>query len=142
MSFMFSKCSSLSNVPQLNTKCVENMERMFEYCSNLIVIPNLDCSGITSHDDIKSVFENCIRLERVEFTNLKYIGEYFFNNCYSLKTIIIHNLFVTSLSEINAFNHCYHMNGTIDETYNPNGDKDCYIYVPDELVKRYKESDD
>ena len=30
------------------------------------------------------------------------------------------------------------MNGTVNSTYNPNGDKDGYIYVSDNLIKSFK----
>jgi hypothetical protein len=43
-----------------------------------------------------------------------------------------------TLSNTNAFNYCYHILGTVNETYNPNGLKDGYIYVPRALVDTYK----
>jgi hypothetical protein len=45
---------------------------------------------------------------------------------------------VAKLSGTNAFTDCYHFHGTTDLTYNPNGLKDGYIYVPSPLVEGYK----
>jgi hypothetical protein len=39
-----------------------------------------------------------------------------------------------NLANTNAFTGCYHILGTVDSTYNPNGDKDGYFYVPRALL--------
>ena len=36
----------------------------------------------------------------------------------------------------NAFDYCYHILGTTNSTYNPNGLKDGYIYVPASLLSQ------
>jgi hypothetical protein len=61
-----------------------------------------------------------------------------FNSTYSLKTIILRRSVICALASTNAFSGCYHLHGTKNSTYNPNGDKDCYIYVPRDLVDSYK----
>lgn len=43
-----------------------------------------------------------------------------------------------TLGNANAFSNCYHILGTVNATYNPEGLKDGYIYVPDALVDSYK----
>ena len=45
---------------------------------------------------------------------------------------------VCSLDNKNAFDYCYHILGTKDSTYNPNGLKDGYIYVPASMLAQYK----
>jgi hypothetical protein len=41
---------------------------------------------------------------------------------------------MVTLSQKNALENCYHILGTVDSTYNPNGDKDGYFYVPRALL--------
>jgi hypothetical protein len=36
-----------------------------------------------------------------------------------------------------VFTMCYHFTGTVNSLYNPNGDKDGYIYVPRKLINKY-----
>ena len=47
---------------------------------------------------------------------------------------------MATLLNTNAFDKCYHILGTVDATYNPEGLKDGYIYVPDALVDSYKKA--
>jgi hypothetical protein len=39
---------------------------------------------------------------------------------------------------VNAFSGAYHYHGTVNATYNPDGLKDGYIYVPKALIEDYK----
>ena len=59
MSFMFSGCSSLASIPQLNTSNAKNMSFMFSYCQQLTTIPQLDTSNVTNVD---GMFERCTSL--------------------------------------------------------------------------------
>ena len=62
-----------------------------------------------------------------------------FQECYSLKTVILRNTEKVATAENSSlFASCYHILGTVNETYNPEGLKDGYIYVPDALVDSYK----
>lgn len=84
-------------------------------------------------------FQNCHSIERLDFSNLYTIYGYAFSACNSLKTLILRRTSVVcSLKSTNAFGACYHFEGTTNETYNPNGDRDGYIYVPRDLVDAYK----
>ena len=60
-----------------------------------------------------------------------------FGECHSLKKLIIRSFGNYAIYK-NAFNACYHITGTINTSYNPNGDKDGYIYVPDDMVDTLK----
>jgi hypothetical protein len=54
-----------------------------------------------------------------------------FAQCYSLKALILRAERICSLySATRVFRDCYHILGTVNATYNPNGDKDGYFYVP------------
>ena len=54
--------------------------------------------------------------------------------CYSLTSLIIREFGDMYVLSSSAFDGCYHLNGTPDPQYNPDGLKDCYIYVPDHMV--------
>ena len=83
-------------------------------------------------------FYNNYNLRELDLPNIKYIGSYAFSNCYSLIKVFIGNACV--LNSTNAFDNCYHILGTKDSTYNPEGLKDGYIYVPASLLANYKGS--
>ena len=83
-------------------------------------------------------FYNNYNLRELDLPNIKYIGSYAFSNCYSLIKVFIGNECV--LNSTNAFDKCYHILGTKDSTYNPEGLKDGYIYVPASLLANYKGS--
>ena len=85
-----------------------------------------------------NAFYYCYYLERVDLLNAETISTSVFYRCHSLKTLILRSSRLCTLSNTNAFSYCYHLLGTTDATYNPNGDKDCYIYVPSALIEDYK----
>ena len=86
------------------------------------------------------MFGECDLLEFAEFgNNLILVGNYGFNLCFSLKAVVLRKTDgVCSLNNTSAFTDCYHIHGTANETYNPDGLKDGYIYVPRALVDSYK----
>ena len=127
-----SNCTSLKviNMPVLQSASASSI---FSGCSALeeANFPELTTVG-------GSFFGNCYLLEKVDFGALKVINATSFSNCYSLKKIIIRSDTVCELRNSNAFNGCYHLLGTVNETYNPEGLKDGYIYVPDNLLENYR----
>lgn len=59
--------------------------------------------------------------------------------CNSLKAVIIEQTeTICTLPSTNSFGSCSHFTGQVDTTFNPNGDKDGFVYVPDSLVEQYK----
>lgn len=79
--------------------------------------------------------QGCSALEYICLPKIKSIGLSCFRNCYSLKAIILRNTeTIANLESTNAFNDCYHFQGTVNATYNPDGLKDGYIYVPRALL--------
>ena len=108
--------------PQPNN--VADMSNMFSGCINLTTIPQIDTSNVTN---------------MIGIFNLSNISssDGMFYDCYSLKQVIIRSLGSNILNS-NAFDKCYHLTGTVNATYNPNGDKDCYIYVPRDMVDTLK----
>lgn len=62
-----------------------------------------------------------------------------FASCNSLKAVIIEQTEkICNLYATNAFDSCSHFTGKVDTIFNPNGDKDGFVYVPDSLVEQYK----
>ena len=163
MKNIFRGCSKLVNSPQLNTSKATNMQSMFQACISLTSIPQLDTSKATS---LYAVFESCKelntlpRLNTSQSTNfattfklcnkLKYIDISYYNisstsnvnnmcqYCYSLTTFIIRSFGNNYSLNSNSFGYCCHLLGTVNTTYNPNGLKDGYIYVPRAMVDTLK----
>ena len=153
-SYIFYQCTSLENIdfPLLNTTkdsfcrgCTNlkqvNLPKLglvyshaFEDCTSLINISFPSGNRISDY-----CFQNCSALESVDIGKIEKIDAYAFSNCYSLKSVtILNKTTVARLSNIYAFFNCYHILGTINSTYNPNGLKDGYIYVPHTLLTQYK----
>lgn len=88
----------------------------------------------TAHD----MLGRCYGLEYVEFGCLANIAITTFAFAQSLKTVVIRSDLVCVLEDVSAFNQCFHFYGTTNSTYNPDGLKDGYFYVPRSLVDSYK----
>lgn len=86
----------------------------------------------------KSAFVNCTQLASADFPLVTSINAYAFQFCKLLKALILRGGTVATLSNTNALQGCCHILGTVDATYNPDGLKDGYIYVPRALVDTYK----
>ena len=116
MNSMFQNCSNLTTIPQLNTSKVVFMNYMFQYCSKLITIPQLDTSKVTS---MTSMFQNCSNLTTIpqldtsKFMNMASM----FQNCSNLTTIPqLNTSKVINMSY--TFYNCYKLT-KIDITYLP-----------------------
>ena len=83
-------------------------------------------------------FRYCGALKRAEFPKATMIGTGAFEYCYVLTALVLRSETVCSLRHTSAFNNCYHILGTVNKMYNPNGLKDGFIYVPQALVEQYK----
>lgn len=115
----------------------EVAEGAFAYRVNVdrVVLPNAKSVG-------ESAFLGCVHLYFVELPAVEKIGQFAFAETGSLKMVILGNKEqVVSLGD-DAFLQSCHANGEEDPYFNASGEKDCYIYVPDNLVEAYKASDD
>ena len=84
-------------------------------------------------------FSRCGGLKTVDFPAATSIGPYAFEHCFNLTSIILRNSSqIATLSNTSVFNNCYHLLGKTNATYNPQGLKDGYIYVPSALIDTYK----
>ena len=87
----------------------------------------------------KGTFYNDVCLIEANLPKLNAIGTQAFYSCCDLvKIFISQKNSVCKLTNTNAFDYCYHILGTVNSTYNPNGLKDGYIYVPASLLSQYK----
>lgn len=75
-------------------------------------------------------FRQCYMLAKIDLPKAASIGSYAFESGVRLTAVILRSGKVASLSATNAFNSCYHILGTVSATFNPDGLKDGYIYVP------------
>ena len=103
------------------------------------------CTGLTTANfplvtTIGSyAFYDCRGLTTANFPLVTTIGTSAFYGGYRLTALILRNTTqVCTLISINVFDSCYHYHGTVNATYNPDGLKDGYIYVPASLINSYK----
>ena len=97
MSSMFSGCSSLTSIPQMDTSNVTSMDGMFNGCSSLTSIPQMDTSRVT---DMRELFQDCSSLTSIpqmDTSNVTRVG-YMFYDCDSLTSIPL--LDYSSITEI------------------------------------------
>ncbi len=152
--YAFRDCSgltsvSLPNVIRVNTYAFNNCTKLTS-----LYIPKLQYAGeymlgscglLTEVDfpemsDINQyAFTGCVRIQMLDFPKYMTIDGYAFNKCRSLKALVMRNQSETvELLSTTAFNHCNHILGTVDSSYNPGGAKDGYFYVPSDLLESYK----
>lgn len=84
-------------------------------------------------------FRSCHSLTSANLPSVTKINNTAFYDNYSLiKVYIEQKDKLCSLSGTSSFKNCYHFDGTVNATYNPNGLKDGYIYVPASRLAEYK----
>lgn len=139
MSESFSQCTELQTVPSFDTSKVEDTTNMFADCSKLTTIPQFNTVNVK---DCKGMFSRCPKLQTIDLTSMsKATTNYLMcGDCYSLTKFIIREMDRLPPIASNTFENCYHFNGTVDATYNPEGLKDARIYVPDDKVEELKQA--
>ncbi len=107
----------------------------FYYCSKL-TSANLPLATNLA----RYVFYGCPALISANIPSVTSVRMNAFTDNFSLVKVIVGTKKTTlaTLENTNAFNRCYHILGTVNSTYNPNGLKDGYIYVPLSLVADYR----
>lgn len=83
------------------------------------------------------MFDGCFRLQTIDIYKLQSFNS-FANDCYSLTKLIIRTMDTIPSYPYNALGDTYHMKGTVDSTWNPDGLQDGRIYVPDDKVDALK----
>lgn len=139
MYYTFTLCSALTEIPPIDTSSVKNMSNMCYKCTSLVKMARLITTNVTN---MTYTFRNCYALKTIDIsyynisstTNSSMI----WYACRSLTALIIRGFGANYTLNSNALEGCYHLTGTVDATYNPNGAKDCYIYVPKVKVSTLK----
>lgn len=85
-----------------------------------------------------NMFSECVKLKIHDLHSCTSIGSAAFQANLSLTAVTLRNNSVVALSHILAFGRCPHYLGIVDATYNPEGLKDGYIYVPRKLISSYQ----
>lgn len=119
------------------TEITSNVDKITDYAfCGLTRLTTVDFPAAESIGQY--AFQNCSNLTTADFPAAKSVGNYAFAQCFNLTAVILRIASVATLQNTNAFMYCYHFHGTTDSTYNPDGLKDGYIYVPAALVEDYK----
>ena len=128
-SYAFLNCYNLTTIDFSNVTSIGTSA--FSSC-NKLTTANFPLAISTG----SSAFRNCYQLQTANFPNATNVPASSFANCYKLTKVIIGTNKTTSptLSNINAFDGCHHITGTVNATYNPEGLKDGYIYVKADKV--------
>lgn len=130
--------SKAINYPDINTAKATSVSHIYQNCINAEKVSMLNIGKCTT---LWSPFQGCPKLRKVEFLNWNLLAANQGNicaDCYSLKAFIIRSFENNKGFGYNNLTNCYHFTGTVNETYNPNGDKDGYIYVPRAYVEELK----
>ena len=139
MSNMCRGNANLERCEGIDTSNVTSFEYIFEGCKKLNYIPKLNTEKVTA---FQYSFQNCWILEEIDLThfniNSSTGSSYAFGYCYKLKKLIIRNMTKVPTINSNTFTSCYHILGTVNATYNPEGLKDGFVYVPDDWVETLK----
>lgn len=139
MNGMFQFCRQLITIPQLNTSNATNMYYMFNKCLSLTTIPQLDTSKVTN---MNNIFSYCEKLIKIDISHMNITSDSnsqeFASNCSSLTKLIIRNMSTIPTLSSSAFYNCYHFTGDYNYKYNPQSLKDGRIYVPDDKVEELK----
>ena len=92
-------------------------------------------SSITNNG---TTFSYNSKLKEIDCGKLYHINSRMFGSSSSLKSVVLRRGSIVNLAKTDAFAGCYHFDGTVHATYNPNGLKDGYFYVPRALIEDYK----
>lgn len=128
----FTECMNLSEL--YFPECTTIMGSAFTHCRKATkgIFPKLTTLGNVA------AFASCWYLRVLDLGLCQSIGGTTCNMCYSLVAVLLRGESLCPLDDTSAFNNCYHFHGTVNATYNPDGLKDGYIYVPRSLVASYQ----
>ena len=86
MSHMFNNCTNLQTIPEIDTSNVTNMEAIFSSCSNLQTIPLLNTSNVTN---MTGMFSECRNLQTIPSLDTSKVTRMYnmFHQCFSLVSL-------------------------------------------------------
>lgn len=133
--YMFSGCTNLVKVENCTFGSFYSARNMFQNCYNLTSVVPMD---FTKTNSANAMFKNCYKLETIDISTYPPNMNGFASGCYSLKKLIIRTMDIIRGPNSGVFENCYHLYGTQNDEYNPEGLKDGRIYVPDDKVEEIK----
>jgi surface protein len=95
MSSMFSNCTNLTTIPELDTSSATNMRHMFSGCKKLTSLPDkLNTSKIY---DMYYMFYGCENLTTIPALDVSKVNSMSetFKNCFNLKSILMYGMKVS-----------------------------------------------
>ena len=129
--YTFQYCNKLVYIDLSSVSLIKT--GAFAECGSLISITLPEVISLYS-----SAFQDTFKLTEVYTPKLTYIDNTAFFSCYSLVKIFISQKDQICNLAYGGFRDCYHLDGVQHSTYNPQGLKDGYIYVPASLLSQYK----
>jgi hypothetical protein len=129
--YAISDCQNLTTLNLPSVTFLNDESLSYDYSLQTISLPSATYIG-------GRVFQRCRKLDYCDLPLATQIQTQAFKDCYSLKTLIVRSTSVCNLLSTTAFDGCCHILGTVKATYNPEGLKDGYIYVPKNLIEQYK----
>ena len=133
--YMYYKCTSATSFPELDTHNGTVFHYMYGNCESATSFPELDTSNGT---DFNSMYYGCVHALKIDITkftaSLTTQSNQMFGGCRSLKALIIRSFGSSYVLNTTSLTSCLHIIGQKNSTYNPNGEKDGYIYVPRDMI--------
>lgn len=134
--YMYSNCETATSFPPLDTSNGTRFKGMYNVCRKATSFPPLNTSKGT---DFTYMFYYCNEIEKIDISHFKFSSttytSYWCAYDYKLKAVIIRSFGSSYALNSSAFNSCYHILGTKNTIYNPEGLKDGYIYVPRDMIE-------
>lgn len=136
MNGMCQDCKALKIFPSWNMSSVTDMSYMLFGCISLEEVSRISTPKVTT---MSSSFRGCYKLKIVDISRYNISSttnsNSMCNSCYSLKAFVIRSFGSNYVLNSNSFSDCYHLLGTVNSTYNPDGLQDGYIYVPRDMIE-------
>ena len=130
---MYAYCSKATSFPEINTSNGTNFYFMYQNCSSVEFLPKLNTDKAKTID---LLFSGCNKLKKMDISNYNITNAYgVCENCYSLKVVIIRSVGENYHISNSMFLNCYHILGTTNATYNPEGLQDGYVYIPRDMIE-------
>lgn len=128
---------SLENAIVVKTTDMTDATELLSYNETLTEVT----IGNTNIYTTDYMFRSCHKLKKVEILNFNFnsAGGMFYDCC-SLKAVIIRELNnIENCSAYDMFTGCYHISGFKDDSYNPEGFRDGYVYIPRESINAFND---
>jgi len=132
----FRGCTKVETIQLDNTNNVLTIQSAFAQCNYLINLSKLNTDKV---NNFQTAFSGCAKLKLIDISKFtsasSNTGDYICTNCRSLKALVIRSFGASYVLGSSAFTGCYHILGTVNATYNPDGLKDGFIYVPSATIE-------